>query len=116
LLDAGLSDDAVPIEFTYTVIKSAGKTILVDAGTGGQLAPTAGLGATGMANAGIKPEDIDIVLISHCHADHIFGLMEKESNTPLFPEAEILVNETELNFWTDSGVIEKLPETSYTCW
>ena len=81
--NAGLSDESVPIEFTYTIVKSGGKTILVDAGTGGQLAPTAGLGTTGMANAGIKPEDIDIVLVSHCHADHIFGLMEKDSNTSL---------------------------------
>ena len=110
LRDAGLNDEAVPIEFAYTVIKSGGKTILVDAGTGGQLAPTAGLGSTGMANAGIKPGDIDIVLISHCHPDHIFGLMEKETNTQLFPDAQILVGETELTFWTDPGLIEKLPE------
>jgi len=90
LRNAGLSDESVPIEFTYTIVKSGGKTILVDAGTGGQLAPTAGLGTTGMANAGIKPEDIDIVLVSHCHADHIFGLMEKDSNASLFPDAEII--------------------------
>lgn len=112
LRNAGLSDESVPIEFTYTIVKSGGKTILVDAGTGGQLAPTAGLGTTGMANAGIKPEDIDIVLVSHCHADHIFGLMEKDSNTSLFPDAEIMVGETELNYWTDPGLIEKLPESS----
>ena len=44
LKKANLSTDYVPIEFAYTVIKSGGQTILLDAGTGGQLAPTAGLG------------------------------------------------------------------------
>lgn len=110
LRDAGLDDGAIPIEFAFTVIKTAGKTILVDAGTGGQLAPTAGLATAGMEAAGISPEDIDTVIVSHFHPDHIFGLMEKETNAQVFPNAEIIVGETEFKFWTDAGLIEKLPE------
>ncbi len=110
LLKAGLSDEFVPIEFAFTVIKTGGKTVLVDAGTGGQLAPTAGLATAGMKAAGIAPGDIDTVLISHFHPDHIFGLMEKDTNAQVFPQAEILVGETEYKFWTDPGLIEKLPE------
>ena len=44
------------------------------------------------------------------HPDHIFGLMEKETNAQVYPDAEILVGETEYNFWTEDGLIEKLPE------
>ena len=110
LRDAGLDDGAIPIEFAFTVIKTGGKTILVDAGTGGQLAPTAGLATAGMKAAGIAPEDIDTVIVSHFHPDHIFGLMEKETNAQVFPNAEIMVGETEYAFWTDAGLIEKLPE------
>ena len=44
------------------------------------------------------------------HPDHIFGLMEKETNAQIYPDAEILVGETEYNFWTEPGLIEKLPE------
>ena len=107
----GLTTEYIPIEFAFTVIKSAGKTILLDAGTGGQLAPTAGLAAKGgLAAAGITPDMIDTVIISHMHPDHIFGLMEKETNAQVYPNAEILVNETEYNFWTDPGIIAKLPE------
>ena len=47
LSDAGQTDEFVPIEFAFTAVKSGGKTILIDAGTGGQLAPTAGLAAKG---------------------------------------------------------------------
>ena len=110
LKKAGLNDEFVPIEFAFTVVKSGGKTILIDAGTGGQLAPTAGLASAGMKAAGISPSDIDTVLISHFHPDHIFGLMEKETNAQVYPDAEILVGETEYNFWTDPGLIAKLPE------
>ncbi len=110
LKKAGLNDEFVPIEFAFTVVKSGGKTILIDAGTGGQLAPTAGLATAGMKAAGISPGDIDTVLISHFHPDHIFGLMEKETNAQIYPDAEILVGETEYNFWTEPGLIEKLPE------
>ena len=110
LQKAGIEDEFVPIEFAFTVVKTGGKTILVDAGTGGQLAPTAGLATEGMKAAGISPGDIDTILISHMHPDHIFGLMEKETNAQIYPDAEILVGETEYNFWTEPGLIEKLPE------
>ena len=111
LKSAGETTDYVPIEFAFTVVKTGGKTILLDAGTGNQLAPTAGLAAKGgMAAAGITPADVDMVLISHLHPDHIFGLMEKDTNAQVFPNAEIMVSETEYNFWTDPAIIPKLPE------
>ena len=110
LKKAGLNDEFVPIEFAFTIVKSGGKTILIDAGTGGQLAPTAGLASEGMAAAGISAADIDTVLISHFHPDHIFGLMEKETNAQVYPDAEILLGETEYNFWTAPDLIGKLPE------
>ncbi len=110
LAKAGLSTEFVPIEFTQTVLKTGGKTILIDAGTGGQLAPSAGLSMKHMAAAGIDAGSIDTILISHFHPDHIFGLMAKDTNEPIFPNAEIIVPETEYKFWTDPALIEKLPD------
>lgn len=110
LRKAGMDDAKVPIEFAYTVVKSGNETVLIDAGTGAQLAPTAGLGSKGMENAGLKPADITKVLISHFHPDHIFGLMAKDTNAQVYPNAEIMLGETEFNFWTEDGLIEKLPE------
>lgn len=110
LRKAGLDDSHVPIEFAYTIVKTGDKTILVDAGTGGQLAPTAGLGSKAMADAGIKAEDINLVLVTHFHPDHIFGLMEKGTNAQVFPNAEIMVGEEEMKFWTDPSLVNKVPE------
>ncbi len=110
LKKAGLSDEFVPIEFAQTVIKTGGKTVLIDAGTGGQLAPTAGKMMPNMKSAGVDPKSVNTVLISHFHPDHIFGLMAKGTNEQIFPEAEIMVPEAEYKFWTDPALIPKLPE------
>ena len=110
LAKAGLSDEFVPIEFAQTVLKVGDKTILIDAGTGGQLAPSAGKTMANLAAAGVDPSSIDTVLVSHFHPDHIFGLMAKETNEQIFPNAEIVVPEEEFKFWTDPALIDKLPE------
>jgi glyoxylase-like metal-dependent hydrolase (beta-lactamase superfamily II) len=110
MIKAGLPGDFVSIPFVVTVVKSGGKTILCDSGTGGQVQPTAGKLMTNMKAAGIDPAKIDTILISHCHPDHIFGLMEKDTNKPVYPNAEIIISDAEYGFWTDPAVIERLPE------
>jgi glyoxylase-like metal-dependent hydrolase (beta-lactamase superfamily II) len=91
-------------------VQNGGKTILCDSGTGGQVQPTAGKMMANMKAAGIDPAKIDTILISHFHPDHIFGLMEKGTNAPVFPNAEIVVSDIEYRFWTDPGVFDKLNE------
>jgi len=106
----GLTDEYVPIEFTQTVIRTGGRTILIDAGTGGQLSPDAGMMMKHLAAAGVDAGKIDTVLISHFHPDHIFGLMAKGTNEQIFPNAEIVVPEAEYAFWTDPATLSKLPK------
>jgi glyoxylase-like metal-dependent hydrolase (beta-lactamase superfamily II) len=107
---AGLPADFVSIPFTVVVVRNGGKTILCDSGTGGQVQPTAGKLMANMKAAGIDASTIDTILVSHCHPDHIFGLMEKETNAAVFPNAEIIVSDVEYRFWTDPAVIDRLPE------
>jgi glyoxylase-like metal-dependent hydrolase (beta-lactamase superfamily II) len=110
MVKAGLPADFVSIPFTVAVVKTGGKTVLCDSGTGGQVQPTAGKLAANMKAAGIDPTKIDTILISHFHPDHIFGLMEKDTNKPVYPDAEIILSDVEYKFWTDPAVIDKLPE------
>ena len=107
---AGLSPDFVSISGTVVVIRNGGKTVMCDSGTGGQAAGwVGGKLPAGMKAAGIDPARIDTILISHCHPDHIFGLLEKD-NKPVYPNAEIVMSDVEYKFWTDPAVIDKLPE------
>ena len=55
-----------------------------------------------MAAAGLDPKEVKTIIISHFHGDHIFGLMAKDTNVQMFPEAEIIVPAAELKWWTQS--------------
>jgi glyoxylase-like metal-dependent hydrolase (beta-lactamase superfamily II) len=111
LAKAGLTTEFVSIPLTVVVLKVGDRLIMVDAGSGaGQWQPTAGRLATNMQGAGLDPAKISTILISHFHPDHIFGLMQKGTNAPTFPNAELIVTATEYNWWTEPGRVEKLPE------
>ncbi len=112
---AGMTDAHVPIPFTVTVVKMKGKTIMFDSGTGGQAAPTAGLIGKNdvMKKAGIDPTKISTIIVTHFHPDHIFGLMAKDTNAQTYPNAEIILPAAEYKYWTDPGLIAKLPEARH---
>jgi glyoxylase-like metal-dependent hydrolase (beta-lactamase superfamily II) len=117
LADAGLTQAFVPIPITVFVVKLGGKLILCDAGGGDQVQAfnpasvfVSGKMMANMKAAGIDPKAVETVLVSHFHPDHIFGLLGKRTNAPLFPNAEIIVPAAEYKFWTDPSVITRLPE------
>ncbi|MDE2385572.1 MAG: MBL fold metallo-hydrolase [Alphaproteobacteria bacterium] len=107
---AKLPDAFLTLPFTVSVISSGDQLILCDAGTGGQVVPTAGHFMENFKAAGFDAAKVTKILISHCHPDHIYGLMEKGSNAPVFPNAEIMISDAEYKWWTDPAVFNKLPE------
>jgi glyoxylase-like metal-dependent hydrolase (beta-lactamase superfamily II) len=109
----GMPDAYVPITFTITLVKIGDEYVMFDAGTGAQLAPTAGKLADSMKAAGIDPAKIKTVLVTHFHPDHIFGLMAKETNAQIYPNARIVLPEAEMKFWGDPGIFSKLPEARH---
>ena len=117
LAQAGLTTAFVTIPISVFVIELNGKLVLCDAGGGNQVQafnPAAvfvsGKMMTNMRAAGIDPEKIETILISHFHPDHIFGLLEKNTNRPAFPNAEIIVPAAEYKWWTDPSLITRLPQ------
>jgi glyoxylase-like metal-dependent hydrolase (beta-lactamase superfamily II) len=111
LAKAGMTTEYVPIPLTVVVLKLDNRLIMVDSGSGvGQWQPTAVSLPANMKAAGIDPANIGTILISHFHPDHIFGLMQKDTNAPVYPNAELVVNATEYNWWTEAGRVEKLPQ------
>jgi glyoxylase-like metal-dependent hydrolase (beta-lactamase superfamily II) len=98
----GLSSEFVPITFTVTAVRLKGELILFDAGTGNQVFPKAGAFAVkNMQAAGLDPSQIKTIVITHFHPDHITGLMAKDTNAPIFPNAEIHVPAVDWRYWTD---------------
>ena len=108
---AGQTGEYVPIPLTVAVLKLGDRYVMVDSGSGaGQWQPTAGFLAANMAAAGIDATRISTILISHFHPDHIFGLMAKGTNAPIFPNAELVVAAREYAWWTEPGRVDKLPD------
>jgi glyoxylase-like metal-dependent hydrolase (beta-lactamase superfamily II) len=103
---ARLPDTHSPLVFTAWAIKVGGQLVLVDSGTGGH--PIYGQGngklLQSMAAAGLDPKAVKTILLSHLHGDHIYGLMNHETNVQAFPDAEIVAPAEELRWWTRPGV------------
>jgi glyoxylase-like metal-dependent hydrolase (beta-lactamase superfamily II) len=106
----GLTDAHVPITFTIIAVNTGGRLVLIDSGTGGGQAggPKAGLLAQSMAAAGLDPKAVKTIVVSHFHGDHISGLMAKETNAQMFPEAEIIVPAAEYKWWMQP--VDSIPQ------
>src|ERR1700744_1362075 len=104
LSDNFLSPDNVVLEQNSPIVNTGDKLILFDTGMGTSKAfgPTTGRQQKSMAEAGIKPEDIDAVVFSHAHIDHIGGVVD-HSGKGLFPNAQFYIAQSDFDYWTDEG-------------
>ncbi len=102
--------DTLALPLTMVLVNTGAKLILIDTGTGGQIGPSAGALLANLAAAGVMPEAIDAVVISHFHFDHIDGLKTKD-DARVFPNAEILVPAPEWRFWMDDANLRAAPDS-----
>ncbi|MXQ09922.1 MBL fold metallo-hydrolase [Microvirga makkahensis] len=107
--EAFLPVDALPITFNTLVLSQGDRLTLIDSGNGDMGAPTAGRWMENFRAAGFDPGQVDTVVISHFHGDHINGLRLKDG-TAVFPNAEVMVPEAEWAFWMDDARMNQAPE------
>ena len=92
----------VTVPFNPQLINTGSKLVLIDTGNGvANLEPTKGaIGRTlqNLAAAGVDAKSIDVVLLSHLHPDHTNGIRALDGSMA-FPNAEIMVPETDWAFW-----------------
>jgi glyoxylase-like metal-dependent hydrolase (beta-lactamase superfamily II) len=71
--------------------------------------PSLGRLAGNRAALGVKPADIDTVLVTHLHPDHVGGLVDAGGQA-VFPNAELVVHAVESAYWSDPAVLAAAPE------
>jgi glyoxylase-like metal-dependent hydrolase (beta-lactamase superfamily II) len=117
LAAAGLPTDHMRNTYAPIVLETSGKRVLIDTGNGeaafAQSKGERGRLQSNLAAAGIGRDTIDVVVISHFHADHVNGLLAAD-NTPAFPNAEIKVPEAEWTFWMNDGEMSRAPKGRMT--
>ncbi|MEL6318151.1 MAG: MBL fold metallo-hydrolase [Pseudomonadota bacterium] len=98
-----LPADRFEISFTPVVVNTGAALIMFDAGNGAATGrrPNAGLARERLALLGVSPEQIDIVVLTHFHPDHIGGLIE--DGAPAYPNARYVAPAAEFDFWTAEG-------------
>jgi glyoxylase-like metal-dependent hydrolase (beta-lactamase superfamily II) len=91
----------VGLQINTILVNTGDKLVLIDAGCGvDKFQKTAGGLLGNLAAAGYAPGDIDMILFTHCHFDHLWGISDHENASLLFPSAEFVASEAEVAFWS----------------
>jgi len=106
------AENLIPMVLNCLLVRSQGKTILIDTGLGNKLSEDEAMqwglereggGLIGnLASLGVAPDDVDIVINTHLHADHCAGNTELINGEmrPVFPRAEYWVQRME---WAEAS-------------
>jgi glyoxylase-like metal-dependent hydrolase (beta-lactamase superfamily II) len=92
------------------LINTGERLVLVDAGAGTLFGPTLGKLADNLRASGYKPENVDDVLLTHMHPDHVGGLVV--NGAVQFPNATIHATEKEAGFWLSQKNLDAAPAES----
>jgi glyoxylase-like metal-dependent hydrolase (beta-lactamase superfamily II) len=94
-----LPESKLENSFTPVIVNTGREVILFDTGNGAARRPDAGKLAATLDIAGLSSDQITAVVITHCHGDHIGGLME--SGNPTFAKARYFIGQAEYDFWSN---------------
>jgi len=96
-----------PVETSVNafLVNTGSKLVLVDAGAGPLFGPTLGKVLANLKAAGYQPEQVDDIVITHLHADHVGGLMVGDQRA--FANAVVHADKRDADFWLSSANLDK---------
>jgi glyoxylase-like metal-dependent hydrolase (beta-lactamase superfamily II) len=103
-----LPADNIYTPYTHLIVDTGDHKVLVDMGAGSKLPGNGNLPGK-MKLAGIEPADINSVLITHAHPDHVGGTLNKDGK-PNYENAQYYIWKDEWEFWFSDVSLEKTNE------
>lgn len=104
-----LPTDTLNNSFTTMLVNTGSKLVLIDTGFNDNGGPTTGRTVAQLKSIGIEPSQIDTILLSHFHGDHLQGVRAKDGKL-VYPNAEIMAPEAEWAFWMDDARMAAAPD------
>lgn len=93
-------------QFNVTLVNTGKELVLFDTGNVKGRAPTTGRLSQLLVTAGYSPEQVDVVVITHGHGDHVGGLLD--DGKPTYPNARYVFGAVEFDYWNKG---ENIPDS-----
>ncbi|MBY8932965.1 MBL fold metallo-hydrolase [Pseudomonas fluorescens] len=103
-----IESPGVQTAFNAFLVNTGKQLILVDSGAGQCIGATAGQLLANMRAAGYQPEQVDTILLTHLHLDHVCGLVDAQKQA-LFTNATVYAAKAEADYWLDPTALAKAP-------
>ena len=106
----GMARDAqLTPECNVTLVRHEDRVILFDAGSGTTFMPTVGDLPDAMSALGVDPGEVTHVVFTHCHADHLWGVLD-DFDDPLFYNAQHMMGRAEHAYWGNPETVNTIAE------
>ncbi|MEM8689163.1 MAG: MBL fold metallo-hydrolase [Pseudomonadota bacterium] len=102
--------DARVSHLNVCLINTGETLVLVDCGSGDNFRETTGKLTESLEAAGYAPEDVDHIIITHGHPDHIWGIIDDFAEEPRFGNAQYSMSIGEWDYWTQKDLESRMPE------
>ena len=101
--------DFVDLPYTCLFVDTGRLRVLVDTGSGvNSDRPTSGQLLPLLRAHGVQPDQIDLVILTHGHGDHVGGCLDA-SGRPVFSNARHVLSRREWDFWMSEPALDELP-------
>jgi glyoxylase-like metal-dependent hydrolase (beta-lactamase superfamily II) len=100
--------NGIRASFSTYLVNDGERFILIDSGPAGTVSPTSGYLPQVLESLGVSPSNIDAVILSHAHVDHIAGMVA--GGRANYAEAEVYIDRRDLATFTDAAVQARAPE------
>ncbi|TCU18685.1 glyoxylase-like metal-dependent hydrolase (beta-lactamase superfamily II) [Rhizobium azibense] len=108
MLERAFLDSPVELSINAFLVNTNERLVMIDAGTGDFFGPTLGKLIPNLVAAGYQPEQIDDIILTHAHVDHLGGLVA--GDRIVFPNATVHLNSRDADFWLSAANRDTAPE------